>query len=116
MSHVMQLTRAEVVELSGHVGLLVMVHLHQAAERSEANTVCLYTVGFFLLNFPFGWNSRFWHSRGVPHGEVYVAVWQHADEPHGGLHLVPEGNKLFRVVGQAHAVPLPCKLDTNTLR
>lgn len=37
MSHMMQLTRAEVVELSGHVGLLVLVRLHQAAEGSEAN-------------------------------------------------------------------------------
>lgn len=104
-----QLTRAEVVELSGHVGLLVVVHLHQAAERSEANrgntTLCLNTVGLF------GWNWRFWHSRGVPHGEVHVAVGQRADQPHGGLQLVPEGNKLFRVVGQAHTVPLACKLD-----
>lgn len=37
MSHMIQLTRAEVVELSGHVGLLVVVRLHQAAERPEAN-------------------------------------------------------------------------------
>lgn len=57
-----------------------------------------------------------WHtdSRGVPHCEVNVAVWQWCDDTHRGLHFVSVGDKTWRVIGQAHTVPFPCKLKTHT--
>lgn len=54
------------------------------------------------------------HLRGVPHGEVNVAVRQRCDDAHGGLHLVSVGDETWRVVGDAHAVPFPCELNVNT--
>ena len=52
-------------------------------------------------------------SRDVPHCEVNVAVGQSCDDAHGGLQFVSEGDKTWRVVGQAHSVPSACKLNTH---
>ena len=55
------------------------------------------------------------YSRGVPHCEVDVAARQHCDDAHGGLYFVSIGDKAWGVIGQAHSVPSPCKLNTATL-
>lgn len=122
-----KLTCAEVGELSRYVGPLIIVHLFLTTERSEAhrgNTVIIFnkhpslssllwpTHTLFVPNMVYRCHAHT-DSRGVPHREVNVAVWQCGDTAHGGLHFVSEGSEAWRVIGQAHPVPSPCKLHTH---
>lgn len=107
-----RLTFAEVSELSGCVGRLVVVHLIHTTYRAGAQTGHSVSVSLLTLFL----SLSVIDSRGVPHRQVHVSIGQHHDKSHGGLHLVSVGSKTGRVIGQAHPVPLPCKLNTHKMR
>lgn len=106
------LTSAEVGELSHRVGLFIVKHLTDTTQRSETQRGDMVS-SHKIHSAPSRSRRRPVDSRGVPHREVNVPVWQHRDDAHGGFHFVPVGGEMCRVVGQAHPVPPACKLHTD---
>lgn len=52
-------------------------------------------------------------SRCLPHCEISIAVWQRRDGAHGGLNYSSEWDETRRVIGDPHAIPFSCKLNTH---